>query len=72
MWGNVQPSEAPWRLRWDLSSGSDWLPLFKGGSLPNPPSVQPADISMSSADTRAAGTLKERLERSLRCVLLTL
>ncbi len=67
VWGNLQPSDRPSRLRWDLSATSDWVPLFsRGFANPGLPSVQPAEVHVSSADHRIANQLKERVERILR------
>ncbi len=73
MWGNLQPTSAPSRLRWDLSRSSDWLSLLgRGGggggegaatSSSLPPSIQPHQLPCSAPDTRAALALKDRLER---------
>ena len=35
IWGNLQASDRPARLRWDLSVGSDWSALF-GRQFTNP------------------------------------
>lgn len=69
----MQLAECPSRMRWDLTSTSDWMPLF-GRSVHNSnlPSVQPAQLVFSSPDARAAKQLKDKLERSLREYLMQL
>lgn len=50
IWGNLQPSDRPGRLSWDLTNGSDWLPLF-GRQMTNPglPSVQPLQVAFTAS-----------------------
>ena len=73
VWGNIQPSDKPGRVRWDLSQTTDWMPLFSG-NVTNPclPSVQPMELTLTPSDPRAAKQLKERIERSLRDTLMNL
>ena len=67
IWGNMQLMERPSRLRWSFNSTSDWKPLFgRNFSPPSLPSIQPAELNITSADPRAAKQLRERLERTLR------
>ena len=67
IWGNMQPMDRPARLRWSFTSTSDWKPLFgRNFPMPSLPSVQPAELNLTSADPRAAKQLRERLERTLR------
>ena len=73
IWGNIQLSERPSRLRWDFSMGNDWMPIFVGNvTNPGLPSVQPIDLIGPPADHRAAKQLKERVERSLRDTLMNI
>ena len=71
IWGNLQPMDRPARLRWSFTSTADWKPLF-GRTFPMTglPSIQPAELNITSADPRASKQLRERLERTLRWVLL--
>ena len=73
VWGNIQASAKPGRVRWDLSQTTDWAPLF-AGNVSNPclPSVQPMELTLTASDPRAAKQLKERIERSLRDTLMNL
>lgn len=67
VWGNVQSSDAPNRMKWDLTNGSDWAPLFGSHlSLPNLSSVQPTQLSTSQPDQRAATTLKDKIEKKIK------
>lgn len=73
IWANIQLSDKPARLRWDLAQTSDWTALFSGNvSNPGLPSIQPNELTISSSDHRAAKQLKERIERSLRDTLMHL
>ena len=73
IWGNIQLSDKPNRIRWDFAQANDWMPLFSG-NITNPglPSVQPNELVVTAPDQRAAKQLKERIERSLRDTLMNL
>ncbi|TRY71952.1 hypothetical protein TCAL_17145 [Tigriopus californicus] len=67
VWGNVQSSDAPNRMKWDLTNGSDWTPLFGSHlTLPDLSSVQPTQLSTSQPDQRAATTLKDKIEKKIK------
>lgn len=71
VWGNLQPAEQPQRLRWDFSNSSDWLPLFPG-QPPAMQSVQPDQLALSAPDHRAARQLREKVEKTLRDLIMNL
>ena len=73
MWANLQAGDSPARLRWQLNSSTDWLPLFSSGAATAaPPSLQPDRLALSPADHRGAKQLKERIEKTLRNSLMNL
>ena len=73
MWANLQQADLPGRLRWDLGNNKDWSPLFQGGVSPAPlSSLQPDQIHLSQIDHRAAKTLKDKIEKTLRDTIMNL
>ena len=73
MWGNLQQSDQPQRLRWELGNSSDWVPLFPGGVAPNLlSSLQPDTLHLSPPDHRGAKQLKDKIEKSLRDSIMNL
>ena len=73
MWANLQQSDQPQRLRWELGNSSDWAPLFPGGVPPNlVTSLQPDTLHFSPVDHRGAKQLKDRIEKSLRDTIMNL
>ena len=55
IWGNIQLSDKPNRIRWDFAQGNDWMPLFSG-NITNPglPSVQPNELMVIAPDQRSS------------------
>ena len=73
MWANLQQADLPGRLRWDLGNNKDWSPLFQSGVSPAPlSSLQPDQIHLSQIDHRAAKTLKDKIEKTLRDTIMNL
>ena len=57
IWGNIQLSDKPNRIRWDFAQGNDWMPLFSG-NITNPglPSVQPNELMVTAPDQRSSSS----------------
>lgn len=67
IWGNIQPSEEPYRLLFDLTKTKSWQPFFTR-SYPRPAllSIQKEVLEYKRVDQEYVTGLQEKIEKILR------
>lgn len=72
MWANIQGKDQPWEMRFDVSNGRDWRPIFGGKfKCPQLSSIQPSKLTYFAPDQREIDSLKFQIDSTLREKFMT-